>query len=1792
MEYKLNPYKIIFKYNNSEKKRQHLIYIFVGSFGLEIKDLLTKIENLTFMDIITKCTENEINKLVLNYGDQWYKIFFNINYLCKVVITIQEDKKIKKIISDKMGVKWVETFMNTIMDMVYFSTNKYSYSKLIYEKTRTKMGKSFRISDEDYDIYKIEQEGGYEEYNDDDDDDEDTNEEIEDEKSENENITELYMNNIDKNVQKTTNDINKILNNKISLNKKDNMTIFPTYKNNNIEHDNLDTIYKKIFIFEEFIYNDDTIQTIKNKITKTILNNEIFGNINYIISSRMYLWSNYMIDSKIEQVAIGHLYKNNNEVLDVNVEPLNITNYENLEGNIKKLYNLFKNNSSKITFENLENNILEDYDNYITNNEIFMVDIYNELGKNYSATTDKINNIVETYLKIYFPFLFLNDMNQIIRYLNNEESEENIKITEIFESIYNDLTIETQITDFVETVKIKEFKNYKKLLVGNQLITQSNLYVNLTIDYLNMEKTKNELPTIDLLSVFNDFEVDNETPLIQYNVVGKNNVIAYYEDFITEFTKKENNVEILKKWIEISPYGLSFKCKVSEDKFMNVMISDIGKLEYKIIWSEKDDKNLEDIKKLHEIIIKLINKINKKLILHPIKTTIREPKIWELFYVFINGFQRFKLPNNEIIDHNEMQRICKLLYPYIFLISSVLKNTRDEIITTEKYGTYMQYKRISKYDNNLKMEKRILMSLKNMYYEEDVLIEELELTFNITKEQALQEIKKVKQQYETYINTSKKLLKPSKFKYSGVRIDIQGREIDKYLFKINGASDEKQLNKINNFINILIFIYYESYVLKNKKYIETLNIFERLMSIAIKRKLVVDVKEVKQKKSLKSIKDKDRQRISYKPIDGYSHWSRLCQNSGKNNKRRPQLYTENDIDKLLKNGYVFNKSTQEYEKKINAKNGDLAEDITLSTIKLLSEDDKEIYYACDPKENNKNMYIGFLTKGNNPLGLCMPCCFKKNKMLNMGVKHSEFYKSCKSKNVGDILKIQSGDVNYILHDTNKLTEKRLCRLPKLLNNFMNEQIKAKKTMKSYNLMATDEYYFKYGVNQLNYSFLNSLSIILNMTNLEIVQHIKNFFSKNENLIHYLSLNSGEIANTYRIGDFLDLLTDSIDYYYLKDILKIKGLFTKNGIMPLVFNYMNNKNEKNDFYIDIDKEVINNFDYWKLQFHSMDILIFIKDIIYYYPIVKTIKNKSTKHQIEIEKFVKNKIITNNILEYLTNQYSDMKLNYSWNTSFNTYQIINDMIKQNPSMEDYTQLHQIIDNSYKCIYIVCKNNCIIPVEPSAIIPNLNIMCFRNNKGCSKNIEKIDCEEMTKKLEKLYDTLIIKLPILPSKFIYTKLDDIITIVGIETTNNSIIPIKEYTIDKKELKNEKYKQQPLDYIIDENIINDDKYNYIDDKMIYMKKYNYINEGYNVFRFEFSNLINLKEFEIEKKILEENIQKKDKEKIALHIKKILEKDDYLQFTDKIVNISSNNNKRVACINLDKNKCSTSYCTYDDKDKKCKMTVYSPEYEKYILNMTNELVLKSVKYMEIMHIKKYYVQDIINYKFFDLIHGKKIINNVNIHFDDIFESIFNKNLPILNRKKNKMFNKKNNKNNEPLKELKNMFIQNVNEQSYSIIRAYSNCFYWITHPLYDNTIKNLGFMSETQTELVNLFISQIIDWLNIESNILFLLHLSNLEKEILQNSICNILNYNEKQFIINEYIVKIINNNTYIFEIFVLSIIHEMNVVILLNNEQKYYISKGSIAECEDISVLNKNNICINITMINNIKYFNSIYYK
>lgn len=86
---------------------------------------------------------------------------------------------------------------------------------------------------------------------------------------------------------------------------------------------------------------------------------------------------------------------------------------------------------------------------------------------------------------------------------------------------------------------------------------------------------------------------------------------------------------------------------------------------------------------------------------------------------------------------------------------------------------------------------------------------------------------------------------------------------------------------------------------------------------------------------------------------------------------------------MIAKGYVLNKKTNEYEKKIKVKNkGRKDTEIILKALKTTNTDEitgnvNEIYYTCDPKDNGEHMYVGFLTRSNNPFGECMPCCFKK-----------------------------------------------------------------------------------------------------------------------------------------------------------------------------------------------------------------------------------------------------------------------------------------------------------------------------------------------------------------------------------------------------------------------------------------------------------------------------------------------------------------------------------------------------------------------------------------------------------------------------------------------------------------------------------------------------------------------------------------------------------------------------------------------------------------------------------------------
>ena len=1826
---KIKPYKVIFKYKNNEKKTQYHIYIYLGEQSLKYKTELDKIEKLNFFDTLMTLNTTEIEKFNNAFGNNWYLYFFNMYHISYFINKIRTDETLKKKLLTKYSKSWIDNLLLNLTTDITTQKSNYSYNDLIYHKYRTKMGikikgvepfeNNFILKNEEFEstsniLYKnIVQNGG----NDDEEEESDViNEDFDTSQIENINYEEIYNKETDKKINK---DLEKILGNELVANKKDNLIRFTNDKIDSVENENIENVYEKKFIFNQFINNDDTIKILKNKITASILNRDIFGDFNYIIPSRMYLWSEYIGNNKINKIMIGQIWKkNNNETLDINIEPIPIVNYENLEGNLSNLNNILKHYSNRIQFETLDLDLICDYDNYITNNEIYMIDVYNELGKNYKISDEKLKNLEDIYFKIYFPKLKIEDIRNILKYLNDEQNDEYNYISNVFENIYSDLLIENNISNIVNTTKIEDFDKYKNILVGENNIIQANLYINLILTEDNNAFDKNHNIRLDLFNIFNDFEVNDIFPFIQYNIQGGNNILAYDEEFIKEFIKEEENLETVKKWFENAPYGVSFKVKIQDKKFINVSLNEVGKIEYKIIWSTKEEQTINNVHVTFNHILKLIDKINVSLKNHPHKLHIKTPELWEANYVFINSNQKFKLPKSEIIDHNDFSNFCKNFFPYVSLIIEPKKLGRP---TDIKYGTYLEYKRVSKYEIESMLEKRILIYLKNPFYDEDIFIDELISMYNLSKDRIKQEIIEVKKKHE--INLSKQTEISTKIKHSGIRIDIQGKTTDKYVIKINGSSNEKELNTILNFINVLIYLYHELYFGKSKKLNKLKDNLNDITKIAKKRLLVQEIIERSEPTTnLKNMKNIDKKRLLTNTTEGNVSWTRLCQNSGTKNKRQPKLTEEKNLQDLIDDGYIYNKNSKQYEKEVVINKNK----IKLIALKLTGENGN-IFYTCDPKTNNDNMYVGFLTKGTNIFNECMPCCFRKDKFSTTDPLKTEFYKSCITGKPPTTFKMQSGDILYILQDTNKITEGRICYLPKFINYLINVVHNKTHKVKNLYLLQTIGYYFKLGVNFDNYSFINSLTPIFDMSISEIKNIIIKFLNQDKDELFYCSINDGEIAKKYKINDFIKLINNDIelDFYYIKDFLKIKGLFSKNGIFPIVFNYKNIENintDNEDFYIDVEQYFVDNFNYINKIIYDMDIILFVKDLMYYYPIVKIIKKNEDSKDIIIEKFVNDNDIKNNVIDFFIKSIYDVKIDQlSKNNSANdTYLLINEFIKKYPDYNEFKIVNQVMDSNYKCIYLISENNTIIPVEPSRIVISIPFVCFNsNNNDCLHKLKLPNLYELFNNLLLLYEKTNHKLNIKPLGVFYENVtNDNLTIVGIYTSNNDLIPIEKIIVNKSELDNKNilYKKQQLDYELDKKLVTYDKTNVEQKNDRYVIKYSkYNEESYQLFRFEFSNYIN--NYKEDKQKLEEIINSKsldEIEKFVLNICVDIDKKGninpkkFLKIIDELPNISNYqiNNQRFICNTLPKDKCSINPHCITQGDK-CFFALTTTKLLEFIKKISAELYDKNIHYMEIMRVSKYYVFDIVNYNYFNDIKGKKILKSNNVNIDIELQKLFGDDkIPVIgkrNIKHLKQFEeniKQLNFNNQ-IKDSKSSYIQTVMSFKYSILRAYTNGYYWINHNSYDVEFRNLGFYSELQNDFINIFRSNIIDWLNIPSNIDYLINLNEDTKKILNNIITNSKNLAENilKNVINKYITnlmtEIIEFNFGIFELFILSHIYvNYPICLLFNSNIKYYMNQN-IIETNNNSYLTNKNICINLEQIDNnvlAKHIEIIYYK
>jgi hypothetical protein len=1212
------------------------------------------------------------------------------------------------------------------------------------------------------------------------------------------------------------------------------------------------------------------------------------------------------------------------------------------------------------------------------------------------------------------------------------------------------------------------------------------------------------------------------------------------------------------------------------------------------------------------------------------------------------------LPEKFIINHNDLSDFSRYFFPYIALVVDPKKreSKKNKSNNKSKFGTYLRYKRVTKYDNRAKLEQKIIFFMRNYEFQNDKLAAELAKQFNITDEIALDTIKSVKERYPN-IKKSRKVLKKldelPKYSPPGIGIDIQGKQRDNYKVRITGARSRKQLDLIISFMNVLLNLYIETYLYKKKDRQKLKDKLKLLTHIAKRRKKVdVMVDHTKEKLVVKKMAKIDKQRLGFKPEKGQHQWSRACQNSGTDKRRRPQQYNSSNMNELLKLGYKYDKKEGLYIKKF--KKG--KKEITLKTIKLPEYNENgektgnNIHYSCDPELNGIHMYVGFLTRSRNPFGHCMPCCFKKNPATSNNKVKRKFFETCliqgESKKENIKVTPTTGDKLYILQDTNKIQDGRVGFLPKYLDRYFNSIMENTIKIKNHYLQESlTGYYLKYGSNQQRYQFLNAIGASLDMDIKQIREKIINSLEGDKTNQLFTSLNNGDIKTQFEsIENYVDFIKESLylDYPIVKDIIRMPGVLTKNGLNIIIFHKkeviikrtLERDRIVEDFYLEcVDQE--SNFTINEPEYLNV---ILMRDDKNYYPIVMIKKKDKKIKEMDIVKSFKFDNNEKNVIKHLSNFFnkncSGIEKSINNKIALNAKQTNHILQKLN---REYQPRYQIIDNRNKCKYFVSNNNMLIPIRPSGSLWDIQII-----KTFDKYISNF--ENTYNNLMKIYKISEKKIVVKPVGVYYEKKKgNILDVNSIYTKTKDIVPIIpiKISIDKLNKYKLTYEKKPLFDTIDKVILKGRDNKKVDKRIMKVNENIFIEESYQLFRLELSNYLSKLENEYYRKriqniIADKKLHKLEKvDKIRLLLYRIIDKslynkyneliskknknnnqtggnlsDNYnisdnininiqkldelnlenshhslynpygstnsyfqvggkinklIQKTTKlqdIVNYKVDNERKVCEIHNDKNLCNSNpHCKWTNN--KCYMKLTIDMIVMFVNRISEELAHNDIKAYEILRIDNYYVSDIVDRNNFKKIPGQRIIRESASNIKNILKDIFGSdNIPNIGKRNTKNtatnnYLELNNKN--PLQELRDIYVQRIIPNNMTVIRAYSNCYYWLNNEYYDTESRNLGFYSKTQTQLTNNFISMIIKWLTEPYQ------KENITKELIKHMEVKLSSKDP----INEFINRLINYvetiTEGIAELTILSIINKDMPIIIrdITDNIIYIINKGKL---------------------------------
>ena len=1818
-----NIVKIIHKFKNNERRTQYLLYIFIGSLQddqtYKICDLIKK---KNFYDTLNSLSRPNIKHLEEKLGEYWYNNFFISKHILDQKNVIIKNPAKKKSIITKFGKEYYQKHI----EKKQLQNTQFSFAANYYKllKNKNKIKSVVRKQDMDFRTYNL-QGGSMSSYQFGGDELDDLDKKIEEESEETEKVlteevldeeveeefdldelTNLYSVSTqedEKNIDKTSDLISAAIKDNKWEDKEEKNMIEIDDKIDNINYDmKIEDLYEKIYIKDNFIFKDDTIKTITQKISASISLNEKFDA--YLLPEYQYLYSEYNSNNKSEYVMLGQKWIRRNELLKIDIIPNNnLKIYEGLKNNLAYLKDSF---GIKIKREDDEANILRDYDDYSTNNEYYMIDLLNELGINYSSDDVGLKNLYDVFINIYFPKLTYDRFLLIVDLLNGKNDKERDYNDIEFKSLRNDVKLEKEITNTVELAK-KDVNKYGNLFEKNNIL-------NSTI-HIDLDNKKNITGTIsqekfNLYRIFDNFVMSEMYPFCQYQTPDGQISYKFYND-----KRKFEDQTILGKWFENAPYGISFKIKIDENKYVSITLNESGKLEYKITWKEDEKATVDDIKKSFKYIYELIRKINKE----NKKIKIIEPDESLFKYAFINTILKFNIPEKFKINHNDLSDFARFFFPYVSLVIEPKKRSSANIGKSSdlsKYGTYLRYKRISKFENRIKMHLRILYFFRNFELSDRELVDEVAKQFNITPEEAAKEIDYVKDKYSNAIKKSSKVLKKlqnmPRSKPPGIDVNIQGKDINNYKIRITGSRSKAQLNEIILFMKVLLFLYIETYLYKKPKYQKLKTTLAKLNKVAKRRSKVAEIVDYQSEmKSVKMLISLDKERLGFKPEEGQNQWSRSCQNSGKDKRRQPIPIPGDQLQKLLKMGYKLNKKSGYYEKEVDMIVKGKKHKVSLKAIKLAvpGEPSRFNFYTCDSSAENKHKFIGFLSRGNNPNDLCMPCCFKKDQLVSNNLKKKNYFKKCTGDRDADdkVEEIENkdlGDKLYILQETNKVVEGRFIFLPDDLEKIFNLVWNNTHKIKNHYLTESETgYFFKYTVKDKYYFFLSAIANIFGLTVKEVIDKCVDFLEKDKDNKYYNFLENGEIS--VRFGDkknYIDYLKTStyLEEDIVGELVQLPGVLSNKFIKMYVFEkkITNIKRKLENDEIRINHYLkCSNIENKK---YDDDFYIFIiKDKNYYFPIYhvqktnkdKKINLKKTYKTEEIEKVI------NTIKNYYTESCIDNVIN---NLNFN-FSLINKNIIEELKKNNIKIKTQYIDSRNKCLYLDTSLG-LIPVFLSGTdfnysIQNKNKIKYNNLKKTIKSLKDIN-----KKINLDYIPLIV--------YYSENKGDKFNIKSIELKNKLLINVKEEKLSKKEIQKLglNLQKELLENSVDENIL---KVNTNFKSKLNVKKNIYFNESYNMFRLELSlffsknttlrnELINL----VRNKNIKLSEKKKEIKKLLYNIINSKLAIKYKYSNSKLKSIShitktvpdlidyQINNTREYCNTYSKDKCNlSSHCIWNNNQCLLRLT------EEYAVDFVNrvyqEIIQDKIAFKELVNEDDYFVSDIVDYSVYSTKPNQKIIKTTNVNVKKILAELFGKDsIPNIGRRRMKNQPEDLEYDTYELIELGSQLVQQIINNEDSIIRAYVNSYYFINNPLYDIESRNLGYNTPLQTKLTQLFKAYIIDFIMTHKD----------DKEFV-NTIGKTFK-NSKNFFksaINKFRKNSVNTNGEA-ELFVLSYLFKHPIVVFDNygnviriyNKGKVKTDKQNIKTYTNISKLTST-IFIKMDFEEGVKVPNkiySVYYK